>query len=268
MGRIRRAVGRLASRFEALVLPRDELVPPLHLRWKYYRTAGRDSYRRFAEAASKELLSRGLLPHHRVLDVGFGLGPLAVGLLPHLAGGSYAGFDVHAEAVAWCRRAITPRHPRFRFQHADLFNTAYNPRGTLRASTYRFPFDAAEFDFAFLGSVCTHLLPAEVAHYLDELARVLKPGGRSVVSFYLLSEESLRGIEAGTSFLPFCHLHEEGRSRVVDRNNPEAAIAHGENWVRNWYAEAGLRIEEPIRRGRWWDGVPHQQDVVAAMKPV
>jgi SAM-dependent methyltransferase len=267
MGTIRRVVGWLASRTESLLLPAGALIPPLHLRWRYYGTARRCRYLRFATELAHELLSRGLQPDHRVLDVGCGIGPLAVGLIPHLTRGSYEGFDVHADAVAWCRRTISARHPHFGFRHADLSNTTYNPRGTLRASTYRFPYGDEEFDFAYLGSVCTHLLPDEASHYLLELGRVLKPGGTCVVSFYLQNEESLAGIAAGTSFLPFAHPYGAGNSRVIDQHNPEAAIAHAEDEVRSWYADAGLRIEEPIRRGHWWSGVAHDQDVITAVKP-
>lgn len=267
MRRVRRALGNLASRVERLFLPCGNEVPPLHLRWAHFRTVRRDSYRRFAAASAAELLSRGLAPGHRVLDVGCGIGPLALGLIPHLGSGSYDGFDIHAESIAWCRRAIGDRDPRFRFRHADLFNTAYNPGGTLRAAEYRFPYESATFDFALLSSVCTHLLRDDVAHYLNELARVLRPGGRCVVSYYLLNEETRRGIAAGTSFLAFTHAVGEAGSRVVDPANPERAIAHPEELVRGLYAASGLRIEEPIRPGRWNDGSAHQQDVITAVKP-
>jgi SAM-dependent methyltransferase len=256
----------MASRLEALLRPEDDLIPPVHLRWRYFGTARREAYLRLTESLPQELLSRGLQPHHRVLDVGCGLGPLAVGLIHHLTRGSYDGFDVHAEAVAWCRRTIAPRYPRFRFRHVDLLNTTYNPRGKLQAAVYRFPYDDDEFDIALLSSICTHLPRTETAHYLREVARVLKPGGRCVAGFYLLNEESVQGIEAGKSFLPFTHAHDAGCSRVVDPHNPEAAIAHAEDKVRDWYAKAGLRVEEPIRRGRWWDGVAHSQDVLTAVK--
>jgi SAM-dependent methyltransferase len=268
MGRIRRTLGRVASRFESIFLPRKKLVPPLHLRWSYYRTFRHDGYQRIANAATNELLSRGLQADHRVLDVGCGIGPLAIGLIPHLTQGSYEGFDISREAVAWCQRTISAHYPRFRFQHANLSNTAYNPRGAHRADGFRFPYADSEFDFAFLGSVCTHLMPDEVAHYLRELSRVLRPGGKCVISFYLLHDESLGGIEAGTSFLPFKHeIANATGSRVVDRDNPELAIAHPEITVTNMYAEAGLQIAEPIRRGGWWHGIAHQQDVIAARKP-
>lgn len=265
MGKIRRALGSLASRIETLILPTGDLIPPLHLRWRYFGTVRRVRFLRFVQGTTEELLSRGLQPAHRVLDVGSGLGPLALGLLPFLTRGRYDGFDVHAEAVEWCTRSITSRHPHFRFQHADLASTTYNPRGTLRAMDFRFPYEDEAFDFAFLGSVCTHLLVEEVAHYLGELARVLRPGGKCVVSFYLLNADSLAGIAAGTSFLPF--RHELAGSRVVDLCNPALAIAHPEEVVKDMYAKNGLRIEEPIHRGRWWAGIAHQQEVVTALKP-
>ena len=41
-------------------------------------------------------------------------------------------------------------------------------------------------DVAFLTSVFTHMLPEDVEHYLDELARVLKPGGRTLITWFLL----------------------------------------------------------------------------------
>src|SRR5262249_52500377 len=138
---IRRGLGRIAGRLEALLLRTDALTPPLHLRWSYYRTLRRDGYVPFANAAARELIARGLQPHHRVLDVGCGLGPLALGLLSHLTSGSYEGFDVHAEAIAWCRRAISTRQPRFRFRHVDGRSTAYNPAGELSAAACHFPYE-------------------------------------------------------------------------------------------------------------------------------
>jgi SAM-dependent methyltransferase len=256
----------MASRVESLFGSRGELVPPLHLRWSYYRTAKREGYRNFARDAAIELVSRGLEPYHCVLDVGCGIGPLAIGLIPHLEHGSYEGFDIHPEAVAWCRKAITAKHPQFRFQLADLRNTAYNPHGRTPASEYKFPYPDATFHFAFLGSVATHQPLHEIAHYLKELSRVLKPGGKCIISYYLLHADSLKGIAEGKSFLPFNHGFGTQGSKVVDPANPDLAIAHPEETIRRLYAEAGLRIEEPIRLGRWWDSFAHQQDVVTGVK--
>ena len=64
------------------------------------------------------------------------------------------------------------------------------------------------------------------------------------------------------------HIEAFGRSLVVlvDRENPELAIAHREERVIAMYAQAGLRIDGPIRHGGWWHGIAHQQDVIAAIR--
>src|SRR5206468_983780 len=99
-------------------------------------------------------------------------------------GGSYDGLEVAADGVRWCADTITPVLPHFRFHHADVYNSVYNPSARRRPRAYRFPFADATFDFAFLTSVFTHLLPHDAAHYLSELARVLRPGGRLFATFF------------------------------------------------------------------------------------
>ena len=59
----------------------------------------------------------------------------------------------------------------FRFHRADVASEAYNPEGAAPSSTYRFPFRDWSFDFIFLSSVFTHMLPDAVEHYLHEIAR-------------------------------------------------------------------------------------------------
>jgi SAM-dependent methyltransferase len=117
----------------------DALLPPAHLRIYYYRTWSPKAFARACEVVRMELTSRGLRPEHRVLDIGSGIGNLALGLIGYLHGG-YDGIEIHPEAVSWCQRAITRRHPTFRFHRADLASRAYNPHGRVTASTYRFPF--------------------------------------------------------------------------------------------------------------------------------
>ena len=132
-----------------------------------------------------------------MLDVGCGVGRVAVGLTAYLSpAGRYEGFDIVPEEVAWCRDHITPAFPQFTFQVADVRNDAYNPEGITRAGEYRFPYDDRTFDVVILASVFTHLLDEDAAHYLAEVARVLKPRGRVAASFYLLNEETRRDIGA------------------------------------------------------------------------
>jgi SAM-dependent methyltransferase len=241
------------------------ILPPAHLRLYYYGTLQPARFAQSCETAALELTSRGLKPEHRVLDIGSGLGNLALGLTSYLQGG-YHGVEVHPEAARWCQTAITPRHPRFEFHHADLVSNAYNPRGRLSPAAYRFPFDDHAFDFVFLSSVFTHMLPKDVEHYVREISRLLAPGGTCVESYFLLNEQTRRGVEEGLSFMSFDVRHASGLCRLHDLNTPEAAVALEEAFVQRVHDQTGLRIDD-VRRGGWWNGEAHQQDVITSRRP-
>jgi len=263
-GDARSAVYRIATLVDRIVRWRsDALVPPAHLRVYYYRIWNPKAFTRAGEVARTELTIRGLRPEHRVLDIGSGIGNLAISLAGYLHGG-YDGVEIHPEAVAWCQRTITPRHPNFRFHRADVASRAYNPHGVVPASAYRFPFRDQSFDFIFLASVFTHMLPDAVEHYLHEISRLLVPGGVCVASYFLLNDETRTGVDQGRSFMTFSVQHPSGFCRLHDATIPEAAVAIEEMFVQRIHDEAGLRIRD-IRRGRWWSGEADEQDVLAVV---
>jgi SAM-dependent methyltransferase len=239
-------------------------LPPAHLRLYYYRTLRVAAFQRACDDARAELVSRGLRPEHRVLDVGSGIGNLATGLLGYLQGG-YDGLEIHPEAVAWCQQTITRRNPSFRFHRADITSRAYNPDGAFDADAYRFPFPDRAFDFIFLGSVFTHMLPDGVEQYVREISRVLEPGGVCVASYFLLTDESRLGIDRGESFLGFPVNDAAGRYRLHDPEVPEAAVALERSFVWTLHEQAGLQIRS-VRQGGWWKGTRHDQDVVTATR--
>lgn len=242
----------------------EALLPPAHLRIYYYRTWKPEAFARACARARTELEIAGLRPEHRVLDIGSGIGNLAVGLIGYLRG-TYDGIEIHKEAVAWCRQVITPRHPTFRFHHADLANGAYNPGGQQQAAAYRFPFPDRSFDVIFLASVYTHLLPVDAARYVHEVARLLAPGGFCVATYFLLDKERRESIDAGRSFMPFPFSHPSGVCRLRKETSPESAVAFDETFIRHLHDESGLRIRD-LRRGEWWRGRADDQDVVVAVR--
>jgi SAM-dependent methyltransferase len=168
--------------------------------------------------------------------------------------------------IDWCRQTITPRFPNFRFQLADIYNAHYHPAGTLTAAEYHFPYPDAAFDFAFATSVFTHMFPRDVERYLTELARVLRPGGRCLLTFFLLNARSLPPVEAGTAQQDFRHRGDGYRTAQPDQ--PEAAIAYDEGAIRALCMASGLRIVEPIRFGSWSGrrGGYSYQDIIIAVK--
>ena len=194
----------------------------------------------------------GLRPHHRVLDLGCGVGRFAVAFAAFASDrASYDGVDASADSIASCNRYIAPQLERFRFHVADVFNSMYRPEAEGKAADYRFPFPDESFDFVFSNSLFTHLTRQDLEHYLYEVARVLDANGRTLNTFFLLNAVSRVGIENGKSHMEFPHVIDGGIARVKRTARPEAAIAYDENFVRHAHSRAGLRIEEPVRYGSW-----------------
>jgi SAM-dependent methyltransferase len=240
---------------------RDPLTPP---KGKIFFGGG--PFDEIGEEFLRHFIELGRLkPDERVLDLGCGIGRMAVPLTRYLGErGSYEGFDVFPKGISWCQENITPRYPNFRFRVADIRNKEYNPGGRFAASEYELPYDESSFDFVFLASVFTHLLPNEVDNYLSEIRRVLAPGGRCLASFFLLNEESLDLLRSGSSTIDF--KHDFGKYRTKNTSTPEAAVAYPEGFIRNLYSRHALSIVDPIRYGSWpgrKDFLSYQDIVIA-----
>jgi ubiquinone/menaquinone biosynthesis C-methylase UbiE len=217
----------------------EELVPPQHLlpdyaRSRSYTAAGT----RFLDTA----VSRGLQPHHRVLDLGCGVGRFAVALAGYLdERGSYVGIDIHKRSIRICRTYVGRKLDNFKFKHVR----------PVEAAEFRFPCRTASFDFVFSNSLFTHLLPEVAANYLLEIGRVLRPGGRTLNTLFLINPESLAQLDSGTSPQGTTHVFGDGLARVKRIDRPQGWVAHDEDFVRELHERAHLQIEQPIRYGAW-----------------
>lgn len=246
----------------------DELIPPKDALPRYTRKGDfKKAGGRFLELA----VDAGLEPHDSVLDLGCGVGRFAVALSQHLDdNGRYVGLDTDRKSIELCNEWIGSRLPRFSFVWADVFNTTYNRRAEAKAAQYRFPFEQGTFDFVFSNSLFTHLVPDDALNYFREIGRVLKPGGRTVNTIFLLNRESLAQVEGGESKQGV--LHEFGElARVKEPSRPEAWIAFDEQFVRQAHDEAGLGIER-VRYGAWSGREASgpgfgQKDIIVAHKP-
>ena len=69
-----------------------------------------------------------LQPNERVLDMGCGIGRMALPLTNYLREGSYEGVDIVPRGIDWCRKNITAKHPNFQFQVADIYNQGSSSR--------------------------------------------------------------------------------------------------------------------------------------------
>ena len=243
---------------------RDPLIPP-----KGIIFTGSGNYREIGSRFLQHFVNLcGLERHHSVLDVGSGIGRMAVALTDHLSkDGSYQGFDIVPSGINWCTKTITPLYPNFTFQLADIRNDTYNPRGGHNASDYRFPYPDNHFDFTLLTSIFTHMLPPDLENYLSEIARTLGPGGRCLITYCLVTPDSLPRIQAGDTRPEF--THDLGNYWTSDPDHPESAIAYQESYIRSQYEKSDLQILDPVHYGSWSGRHEHldYQDIVIAANP-
>lgn len=203
-----------------------------------------------------------------VLDVGCGVGRMAIQFTKYLnEKGTYDGFDIISESIAHCQKEISSRYKQFQFKHINIFNTHYNPTGTLKASNLRFPYESDKFSFVFLTSVFTHMVKDDLENYLKEVSRVLKSGGTCLITYFLLNEESCKFLENKKTAIRFQFPAE--KALLVDKFDPESAIAFEEPYILELYKSLGLNVITPIYYGNWCEGRAGNsgfQDMIIARK--
>jgi SAM-dependent methyltransferase len=105
----------------------------------------------------RELIARRLGPEKpAMLDVGCGVGsfhPLLRGMI-----GRLSGIDVSSASIAQARA-----------DNGDVDYQAFDGRS--------FPFDDSGFDLVTAICVLHHVAPTEWAHFINEMRRVVRPGG-------------------------------------------------------------------------------------------
>jgi len=237
--------------------------PPIHLRRHVGYLGTLDGTG--AEFATYLKLVAGLEPADSVLDLGCGCGLLELGLVKAGWRGSLLGVDIHEPCIRWCRGHIAKTVPSFAFEHADIRNAAYWPRGSLTAQQYFDTLSNRKFDVIVAKSLFTHMLPGELEVYLGNLGGLLRPNGRILMTFFLLNDEYRQLEKAGRSSIHFTKASGDAVCAVKRPDAPTASVAYEEGHILKLMASAGLRGKATYH-GFWTGndrGLSYQDIVVA-----
>jgi SAM-dependent methyltransferase len=177
-----------------------------------------------------------------VFDYGCGCGRLArllLQLTPRPR--RYLGIDPHSGMIEWCRANITSRAAEFEFAHHDVFQEFMNPDGTFEQVPL--PPEDGSVSLFLAWSVFTHLLQPDAEFYLRELARVLRPDGVAVTTWFLFDKSD------------FPMMQDFQNALYISDFDPTNAVIFDRTWLSGALATAGLEVAAltaPVVRGHQW----------------
>lgn len=186
----------------------------------------------------------GLKPGDELLDIGCGCGLMCLPLsgsspLPKYLK-SYCGCDINKRVINWCEKNIKTKYKNCYFAHL---------------TSNHLPYASNSFDVILAKSLFTHLLREETENYLEEIKRLLKPGGKCLATFFLFGDEEPEGkYTFQYPKWPVCY------ERLT---KPRLAVAYDEDWVTKLLKKKGFSLG--IYYGTWTgrqDGLSYQDIIV------
>lgn len=239
-------------------------LPPKSLRFM------NEDDEKFAEIGrvNIELLqSYGLDETSSILDLGSGYGRLAIALhkkFPDFSG-NYVGVDILPKHISWCQENIESKLKNYKFNHLNVVNDRYNPKGNIEANKVKIDYKPLKFNLACLFSVFTHMYEEDIKHYLSQIHKNLKEEGLCIATFFIYDDERLEKINA----------REEGYNMKYELNDhtryysPEDklhAISFKKDFIEKMCRDCGFNVEKVVY-GDWASGGSgYYQDYVVLRK--
>jgi len=238
-GAARARLGQDSVRYKHLVLPprRRRLCGWEFKDEEYFLTSAQ-------QEADRLIGSFGATADSAILDVGCGVGRLAIGLVSRLGQArGYHGIDVSQDAIDWCKRHLARASPELTFTHIDVHNARYNPSRRGIDGSFRFPLADQSADIIYLYSVFSHMEADDVRVYLGELARLLRPAGKIFLTGFI--EQGVPDVQVNP---PNYHMEWRGALHCV---------RYDRAFFERLLAERGLRVErfEHAREANGQSGV-------------
>jgi SAM-dependent methyltransferase len=200
----------------------------------------------FFENPTGGLIFPDLTPemYESVLDLGSGCGRLARKLLQqHLRPQRYLGIDLHAGMVEWSRHNLSAVDPNFQFVHHDVYERGFNPAGHAVDHSQSLPGEDASASLIIAWSLFTHVLQDDIPYYLDQCARILRPGGLIRSTWFLFDKR----------YYPMMQTFQN--ALYINPENPTNAVIVDRNWLLETLLSAGLTVGSatpPTTRGFQW----------------
>lgn len=241
-----------------------EGYPPKRLNF-----VGSDAFKKVGDEFAEYFVTvGGLKRSDTVLDIGCGIGRMAIPLTKHLTDGEFYGFDIDKRGIQWCQKNISKKFPEFHFEYVDIFNKYYNKKGRIHADEFIFPYSRNKFDFAFATSVFTHMLPSQISQYLSEIQRVMKPGGKCFFTWFSIDDETQKNIDNHTSNCDFKFPYDGDMCFYSHKNVPEAEIGYKESWIIDQMKKFDCAENLKIYHGSWSNrkGGLSYQDIILSEK--
>ena len=179
-----------------------------------------------------------------VFDFGCGCGRLARQLLQMKQGTPrrYVGIDINREMIQWCQANLTPVNPTFQFFHHDVWSPGYG-RGNSPKMAEPFPVEDGAFSLFFANSVFTHVYKEQAEYYLHEVARILRPDGVAVTTWFFFDNISF----------PMFHGVSTLFTSEVD---PTSATIYDRHWFIDAIRRARLAVRKTtpprVAGHQWW----------------
>jgi SAM-dependent methyltransferase len=260
---LRYAVRRIAYFPSDLFRKKNSLVPPKGLIFTGsgdYLGIGKTFLGYFIKYAN-------ITPEYSILDIGSGIGRMAIPLTNYLSPeGRYEGFDIVKKGVDWCNENISSRYSNFNFKLIPLRNDLYNNSTNEKAVNLKFPYENDSFDFVFLTSVFTHMIPEDVVNYITEIHRVLRKNKTCFITFFILDDQSENEmIKMGRKNFP----HDNGNYALMDKKVREANVAYKKDFIFGLLKSHNFEITNFIRGN--WSGIQsgelkEHQDIILIKK--
>ena len=213
----------------------------------------------------RSLVTHGLKPEHKILDIGSGIGRVALPLTFYLDQGEYYGIDIVLDGVSWCREFITSKYKNFTFLHSDIYNEYYNKMGVHSVQDMKLPFKSESFDFIFASSVFTHLFLEDTLSYLEKSMNLLKSGGRFWSTWFLIDDKIKKAIRKNKADLQFQIEKDSIIYTLPDRES--VAVAYDKEYINQQFLKFGFKIID-LNHGVWSSVYTNGgfQDLISAEK--